>query len=168
MSAVMNLIAIRHGETEWNVIGREMGQLDSPLTKRGLDQAEAIARRLKDETFEVLYCSDLGRAIQTADIIAAATGVEAKTHVGLRGRHMGIFQGLTKQEIKEITEKFPVEYSDYRRIGHTYQIPDGESGQQRLERSVRVLSEIGQTHSDQTVVVITHGGYLMGFFEHVL
>ena len=161
----MRLIAIRHGETEWNVQGREMGQLDSPLTPRGRRQAQAIADRLSREYFSALYCSDLGRAVETAEIVAAASGVRAVVNIGLRERHMGIFQGLTKAEM---AQRYPSEYSAYRRLGHSYQIPNGESGQQRLDRSVRVFSALASEHVEGTIIAITHGGFLMGFFEHVL
>lgn len=161
----MKLIALRHGETEWNVQNREMGQLDSPLTDRGVLQAHPVANRLSRYRFDALYCSDLGRAIRTAQIISAATGVEPLFDAGLRERNMGIFQGLTKAEM--IT-KFPQEYSQYRQVGHTFRIPQGESAEERLTRSVKVLTEIATRHLHQTVVVVTHGGFLMGFFEHVL
>jgi lipoprotein-releasing system permease protein len=59
----MLLITVRHGETEWNVSGREMGHLDSPLTALGRSQAEAIARRLSALSIDALYSSDLGRAL---------------------------------------------------------------------------------------------------------
>jgi broad specificity phosphatase PhoE len=161
----MKLIAIRHGETEWNAQGREMGQLDSPLTARGVEQAQAIAHRLRRVQFSVLYTSDLGRSLQTAHIIAASCGKEVTVDVGLRERHMGIFQGLT---VSEMREKFPQERQDYERIGFEYVIPGGESARQRLERSVRVLTAIAGRHPTETVVAVTHGGFLMGFFEFVL
>ena len=161
----MKLIAIRHGETEWNVQKREMGQLDSPLTERGIHQAQAIATRLSRCRIDALYSSDLGRAVRTARIISSAIGIEPLIDTGLRERNMGIFQGLTKAEM---TEQFPLQYAEYRRVGHTFRIPEGESGEDRLVRSVQVLSEIAARHVNQTVVVVTHGGFLMGFFEHVL
>jgi broad specificity phosphatase PhoE len=161
----MKLIAVRHGETEWNVEGREMGQLDSPLTRRGILQAKALATRIRVIRFAALYCSDLGRAVSTAEIIASATGHAPTQDAGLRERHMGIFQGLTKSEM---SAQFPLEYSQYRKIGHTFRIPQGESGEDRLARSVRVLTEIAMRHAGQTVVAVTHGGFLMGFFESVL
>lgn len=161
----MKLVAIRHGETEWNIEGREMGQLDSSLTQRGIEQAKALAKRLRRERISAMYTSDLGRAMQTAEIISSATGVAVSVDIGLRERHMGVFQGLTKAEM---AERFPTEYEDYRRIGHTYRIPQGESGEERLERSIRVLTEIAERHTKKTVVAVTHGGFLMGFFEHVL
>lgn len=161
----MRLIAIRHGETVWNVEGRMQGHLDSTLTARGSQQARALAERLRRESFSVLYSSDLGRAVQTAEAISLATRVPISQEAGLRERNMGIFEGLTREEV---AQRFPVEYSDYRRLGHGYRIPTGESGQDRLERSVRVLTAIADRHPDETVVVVTHGGFLMGFLEHVL
>ncbi|QIF03390.1 histidine phosphatase family protein [Roseimicrobium sp. ORNL1] len=161
----MKLILVRHGETEWNVQGREMGQLDSPLTARGLQQAEALAARLSSCRLHSLYCSDLGRALHTATLIAASCGVESIKDVALRERHMGILQGLTPTEM---ASQHPEVYAEYRRSPHTYEIPEGESGQQRQDRSVKALTEIAQRHPSLTVAVVTHGGFLMGFFEHVL
>lgn len=161
----MKLIAVRHGETEWNRERRDMGQLDSPLTTRGVRQAEALAARLEHVPIDALYTSDLGRAVATARIIAEATGVEPIIDARLRERHLGIFQGLTKDEA---ASRFPAEYGDYRRLGHYYQIPGGESGEQRTERSVAALTEIAERHNAGTILVVTHGSFLMGFFEHVL
>src|SRR3989442_972756 len=121
----MKLIAIRHGETEWNAQGREMGQLDSALTERGIQQARLVA----------------GRMNQAA------------------------FQALT---LAEMRERFPKERAEFERGDPDYVIPGGESARQRLERSAQVLGSIAERHSNQIVVVVTHGGFLMGFFEFVL
>jgi 2,3-bisphosphoglycerate-dependent phosphoglycerate mutase len=161
----MRIIAIRHGETEWNAAGREQGQLDSPLTPRGLQQAAAIAERMKRYTFAALYSSDLGRALQTAEIVAKATGSSIAVDTGLRERNTGIFQGMTKEQM---AERYASEYAAYSADPYGYEIPGGESGVQRSERSVRVFNALADRHADDTIVVITHGGFLMGFFEHVL
>jgi 2,3-bisphosphoglycerate-dependent phosphoglycerate mutase len=161
----MRIIAVRHGETEWNALGREQGQLDSPLTARGLKQAEAIAGRLRRVSFSALYSSDLGRALQTAEIVARATGARIEVDTGLRERHTGIFQGLTKEQM---AAQYPSEYSAYRADPYAYQVPGGESGQRRTERSVRLMNALADRHADETIVAITHGGFLIGFFEHVL
>jgi broad specificity phosphatase PhoE len=161
----MRVIAIRHGETEWNALGREQGQLDSPLTARGLKQAEAIAGRLRRVSFSALYSSDLGRALRTAQIVARATGARIEVDVGLRERHTGIFQGMTKEQM---VAQYPSEYSAYRSQPYAYQVPGGESGKQRTERSVRLMNALADRHADETIVAITHGGFLIGFFEHVL
>jgi len=161
----MKIIAIRHGETEWNALGREQGQLDSSLTARGLKQAEAIAERLRRVKFSALYSSDLGRARNTAEIVAKATGDKIETDAGLRERHTGIFQGLTNAQM---AAQYPREYSAYQSDPYAYQVPGGESGQQRTERSVRVMNALADRHASETIVIITHGGFLIGFFEHVL
>lgn len=161
----MRVIAIRHGETEWNALGREQGQLDSPLTARGLKQAEAIANRLKYVKFSAFYSSDLGRALSTAEIVAKATGARIEVDAGLRERHTGIFQGLTHEQM---AAQYPSEYAAYRADPYAYRVPNGESGQQRTERSVRLMNALADRHADETIAVITHGGFLIGFFEHVL
>lgn len=161
----MKLVIVRHGETEWNVESKVMGQLDSPLTPKGIQQAYAIADRLRRLSFTTFYSSDLGRAVQTAKIIAEVCGKKVIFDSELREWNMGIFQGLT---VSEMYEKFPQQRQDYERIGDEYVIPEGESLRQCRDRGCRVLNAIAERHLDETVVVVTHGCVLMGFFEMVL
>jgi 2,3-bisphosphoglycerate-dependent phosphoglycerate mutase len=161
----MKLIAVRHGETEWNAELREMGHLDSPLTPLGIQQAQALGHRLKNLGFDALYTSDLGRAVQTAEIIGRICDKPVQLNSSLRERHMGIFQGLTREEI---SEKYPEQMAAYERIGFLDLIPGGETAQERTDRSVRILTEIASRHPEQTVVVVTHGGFLTGFLGFVL
>ena len=58
MNASTELILIRHGETEWNLSGRWQGHADSPLSDRGIAQAEALGKRLKTADFDFFYSSD--------------------------------------------------------------------------------------------------------------
>lgn len=159
------LIIVRHGETEWNIRGIRQGHLDSVLTEKGVAQAKALAQRLARETFSALYCSDLGRAVQTAKEIAALTGHEIETDPRLRERHLGIFQGLSGEEIKA---KHPEEYKLHRTLGPNYVIPGGESVRQQVERNVSFLNELAARHQGEQVVVVTHGGVVSGFFRHTL
>jgi len=161
----MKLVIVRHGETEWNVQNKATGQLDSPLTPKGIRQAHAIADRLLRLSFTTLYSSDLGRAVQTANIIAEACGKKVIFDPQLREWNMGIFEGLT---VSEMHKKFPQDRQDYERIGFEYVIPEGESLRQCRDRSFRVLNAIAERHLDETVVVIAHGCVLMVFFEMVL
>src|SRR5437899_11865837 len=98
------VIIVRHGQTQWNLKLIRQGHLDSPLTERGIAQAKALGQRLAQEKFSALYSSDLGRAVQTAEMIANATGHNIITDARLRERHLGIFQGLNGDEIRE---RFP-------------------------------------------------------------
>ncbi len=157
------VIIFRHGETEWNLRLIRQGHPDSPLTERGLAQARALAERLTREKFTSLYSSDLGRAVQTAEKIANATGHSVITDPRLRERHLGIFQGLSGDEIRE---RFPEEYKLHRTVGPTYVIPGGESVEQQAARNIAFLTELGAKHVGETVVVVTHGGVLSGLFRH--
>src|SRR5471032_233005 len=82
---------IRHGETTWNADHRVQGQLESPLSARGLRQAEALAASLaaslQDEPFDALYASDLARARDTARKIAELSGAQLQLDERLRERH---------------------------------------------------------------------------------
>lgn len=159
------LIMVRHGQTEWNIAGIRQGHLDSRLTERGMAQAKALAQRLARERFAALYSSDLGRAVQTAAAIADLTGHEVVTDPRLRERHLGIFQGLNGNEI---LEKYPEERRMLRTLGPDYIIPGGESMKQQVERNVAYLNDLAHKHVGETIVVVTHGGVVSGFFRHTL
>jgi len=160
-----HLIIVRHGQTEWNIAGIRQGHLDSRLTGKGVAQANALGQRLAREKFAALYSSDLGRAVQTAMAIADRTGHEIITDPRLRERHLGIFQGLNAGEI---TEKYPEERRMLRTMGPGYIIPGGESMEQQVERNVSYLNELAHKHVGETIVVVTHGGVVSGFFRHTL
>ena len=159
------LIIVRHGQTEWNIKGIRQGHLDSPLTGRGLAQAKALGQRLAREKFSVLYSSDLGRALETAKEIVSVTGHQIVTDARLRERHLGIFQGLNADEINE---RYPEERRLMRTNGPGYVIPGGESMIQQVERNVAFLDSLAVRHAGETIVVVTHGGVVSGFFRHTL
>ncbi|HEY7716552.1 MAG TPA: histidine phosphatase family protein [Candidatus Binatia bacterium] len=160
-----HVIIVRHGQTEWNIAGVRQGHLDSALTEKGVAQASALAQRLARERFTALYSSDLGRAVQTAMAIADVTGHEIVTDPRLRERHLGIFQGLTAEEIMA---KYPQERTQFRTLGPDYVIPGGESMRQQVERNVAYLNALAAKHRGEQIVVVTHGGVVSGFFRHTL
>ena len=160
-----HVIIVRHGQTEWNIAGIRQGHLDSRLTSRGILQAKALGERLSREKFAAIYSSDLGRAVQTAMAIADVTGHEVITDPRLRERHLGIFQGLNGDQIQS---RYPEERRLLRSIGPDYMIPGGESMRQQVERNVGYLNELAEKHAGETVVVVTHGGVVSGFFRHTL
>jgi probable phosphoglycerate mutase len=150
----MSLITLaRHGETTWNAVRRVQGQLESPLSARGLEQAQALAQRLRHEKFEALYASDLSRAFDTARKIATLTGHGIVVDRRLRERHYGVFQNLTWDEIKQ---KFPDEYAEYKSRFPGVTIPGGESVEEFGQRVLEVLGEIAATHTH--ALVVAHGG----------
>lgn len=159
------LIAIRHGETEWNRIGRQQGHLDSSLTRHGIRQGKMIARHLKNDYFDCMYSSDLGRAAQTAGIIAKRLKLKPIMESGLRERNLGIMQGLT---VKEFKHRYPDEYKKYISDDPDYALPDGESVRQRHERTINTLKEIVDNNRDKKILAVMHGGNLDSLFRYVL
>jgi probable phosphoglycerate mutase len=89
----MALLLIRHGETPLNV-ARVLQPADTPLSARGVEQARALARRLSDMHVAAIISSDLPRARQTAELIAAATAAPIETSELLRERNFGDWRGL--------------------------------------------------------------------------
>ncbi len=159
------VIVVRHGETHWNIEGRRQGHLDSTLTEKGRAQAEALSERFTAESCNAIYSSDLGRAFDTARIIAERTGHEVVADSRLRERNLGIFQGLNGDEIRE---RFPVEYQEHRNGGADHAVPSGESFRQQTERNILCLEELAQRHAGEIIMVVTHGGVLSALFRHTL
>ncbi|WPB76625.1 histidine phosphatase family protein [Archangium violaceum] len=158
-------ILLRHGETEWNTLGRLQGHRNSALSAKGLRQADALAVRLASVPFQALYCSDLGRARETARRIAERTGHPVLEDGRLRERGLGILEGLTRDEAGQ---RHPEVFAEYAAGGPDFIIPGGESTSQRLRHAVECLEELGARHVGARVVVVTHGGVLSSLFRHCL
>jgi probable phosphoglycerate mutase len=165
MDMTTDLFFIRHGETEWNRAGRMQGHGDSPLTPLGRSQIQAIGRRLQVHQPEVLACSDLGRARQSAELLARMLQLEPEIWPDLRERNLGIFEGLT---LTEIENQHPGEFTRWRSNDADHVIPDGESLRQRTVRLIHCLDRLVATHSGRRVAAVTHGGLLDGMIRHVL
>lgn len=158
-----HLIAIRHGETEWNSEGRFQGHLNSVLNEEGASQAQALAERMMTERFDLLLSSDLGRALQTASAVAMRTGHEILVEPRLRERRMGIFQGLTPDEVQA---RYPEEYARFKSHDPDYVIPGGESMSQLYQRSVACFTDLAERYAGLTVAAVSHGGVLAMLYRH--
>jgi len=159
------LIIVRHGETQWNIEGRRQGHLDSPLTAQGRAQAEALARRFTTGSCSAVYSSDLGRAYDTARAIAENTGHQVVSDHRLRERHLGIFQGLDGDEIRD---RYEDEYEKHKAGGADYAVPGGESFNDQVSRNLHCLEELAERHAGNAIIVVTHGGVLSALFRHTL
>ncbi|HUU54742.1 MAG TPA: histidine phosphatase family protein [Armatimonadota bacterium] len=149
------LILVRHGETEWNLAGRIQGHSDSRLTARGAEQGRRAAERLAGLDISTVYASDLGRARETGEIIAAPHGLAVKTVQALRERCYGAFEGRTAEEIRgETPDVFERWLGDRQGLAP----PEGETQHELSERVMGALGEIAGAHPGETVVVATHGG----------
>lgn len=152
------ILAIRHGETAWNVDTRIQGHLDIALNETGLRQAQRLARALAArDPIAAIYSSDLQRAHQTAQAIAEATGAPLQTHVGLRERGFGVFEGKTYVEIEST---WPQE-SERWRLRHPDWAPQGgESLLQVRERVLHTLHALASRHPGEQIVLVAHGGVM--------
>jgi 2,3-bisphosphoglycerate-dependent phosphoglycerate mutase len=150
---VTTLILARHGETDWNRDGRFQGHADPPLNDRGRAQARDLAAALADEPIEAVYSSDLLRAHETAQIVAASKGLSVVVDPDLRERDVGAWSGLT---LPEIEERYPEELRAFRERRGSI----GESHDALSRRVVAAARRISDAHADGQVLVVTHGGAL--------
>jgi probable phosphoglycerate mutase len=148
------IIVVRHAETTWNRERRMQGTTDTKLSDTGRAQADALARRLADETFSALYSSDLSRARDTARVIARHSGRELRLDPRLRERRFGVFEGLTADEIRA---RYPEEYECFASRDPDYEVPGGESARGFMRRCLGCLAEIAERHEGGEIVVVTHG-----------
>jgi broad specificity phosphatase PhoE len=136
---VTTLLLVRHGETDWNAVGRLQGHTDRPLSDFGRRQAEQLAAELEGEELEAIYSSDLARARETAEVVGERLGLPVVLDPDLREKDWGSWEGLTA------VERDRVEFV-------------GESTQAHEERILGALRRIAERHPDGRVLVLTHGG----------
>ena len=151
------IVAIRHGETAWNVDTRIQGQLDIPLNDTGRWQARRLGQAVAEEGIAAIYASDLLRAYDTARAVADSTGCEIVTEVGLRERHFGEFEGHTW---KEIEKRWPEGSERWRRRDLDFAPAGGESLREFYERSVATATRLASAHPGQTIAFVAHGGVM--------
>lgn len=149
----MELILIRHGQTEWNATGRWQGQADPPLNEVGRAQASRTALELRDQNIDVLISSDLLRAQQTAEIVAAALNLDVRLEPRLREVHLGDWQGLYSDEIRT---RWPERMQQWIDTPLATTAPNGESIVQLAERVLAAVNDLTQQHAQQRVGIVAH------------
>jgi probable phosphoglycerate mutase len=148
---------IRHGETAWNAEKRIQGQLDIPLNATGHRQAQAMAEAIAHEPFAAIYSSGLGRARQTAEAAAQRLRLPIQFRAELRERHFGIFQNHTAAEA---AQRYPESFAKHTLRDPDYDYEGGESLRVFAARVEAGLRAIAHEHTDQQVLIVTHGGVL--------
>ena len=151
------IIAIRHGETSWNVDTRIQGHLDIPLSANGRWQAERLASALKDEPLAAIYASDLTRAWETAQYLGRVQGLEVIKEVGLRERGFGDFQGKTFAEIEAL---LPDQSLRWRQRDPDFSPAGGESLVALRSRVISAAQRLAALHPGQLIAMVGHGGVM--------
>lgn len=165
------LVLLRHGQTDWNVAGRFQGQLDVGLNDVGRAQAEAAATAVQALAPDVVYSSNLSRALDTARLVTRTTGLEVNADERLQEINVGTWGGLTGTEMADREPGFAAALrngTDFRRS------PQGETADEVGTRMRLALTDIVGRHEGSTILVVSHGlairmacGYLLGWdFAH--
>ena len=136
---------VRHGQTNWNILGKTQGHGNSDLTEKGIDQAKDLADAMVKYPIDYIYSSDLGRAVQTAEIIADKFDKEVIATPSLREMGFGEWEGLL---IKEIQEKYGDVYKTWRNEPHLAEIPGGET--------LHIIKERTDKYDGKHIVLVTH------------
>jgi len=153
------IVAVRHGETDWNASARIQGQRDIPLNAKGRWQAVREAHSLLSagEPLAAVYSSDLLRAHATAQAIAAAHGMEVVEDVRLRERSFGEYEGQTFDELEQ---RWPQETARWRARDAAWAPPGGETLQMLGERVRAGTNALARRHPGEQIVLVAHGGVL--------
>ncbi len=151
------IIAVRHGETAWNVDTRIQGHLDIPLNETGQWQAQQLAQALAGEPIDAIYASDLKRAFATGQAVAATTGAPITPEPALRERSFGHFQGRT---FAEIEAELPEDALRWRKRDPHYTPEGGESLVTLRERIEGIVFALAEKHLGEQVLMVAHGGVL--------
>ncbi|HQN04963.1 MAG TPA: histidine phosphatase family protein [Anaerolineaceae bacterium] len=145
---------VRHGQTDWNTEFRIQGSIDKSLNAIGIEQAHAIAKKLKDTHFDAIYSSPAKRAYQTASAIAQQLGLTIRTDKRLKEISLGLWEGLTWQQVQE---RYPEMFLK-RKADPVHFAPEGaETYGDLARRMVQAANEIALSHPGERVLVVSHG-----------
>jgi alpha-ribazole phosphatase len=162
---MLELILVRHGETDSNKKGTYLGWTDAPLNETGLSQAHIAAEKLKDTRIDRIYASPLQRAMKTAEIINEFHSLQIAAAEELKERNFGSWDDLTH---KDILCRYPAEYEAWTRDWIHYCMEGGESSIQAYERITCFIDEMVKTNDSGTFLIITHLGCIRKIVAYLL
>ena len=168
----LKLYIVRHGETEWNVIKRFQGQLNTPLTEKGMEKLRETGKNLENVLFEEVYTSELERTVNSAEIILSENRgyknkkLKLKKLAELNEVYFGVWQGLTYEEV---FLKYPEEGNNYFYNVKNYNAEnvEAEKLEDALERFLKGINKILDSHELGNILVVTHGTVFEMFMNYV-
>ena len=162
----MKFFVVRHGETEWNKLGRFQGHTDISLNDRGLSQARETAVASEDWGYTAIYSSPLVRTVQVAEEIAKVTPMLVSQEPGLKELSLGDLEGVTGEEMRN---DWPDLFAAWRTEPEKMSMPNGESLGELRDRTWQVILDIEQKHSsDDSIVVISHNFAIRSIVNELL
>ena len=154
---------VRHGQTAANAGNIMQGQTDILLDETGLLQADVVAARLKNLSFDLIYSSDLSRALVTAQKIAADREIIVTPQ--LREWHLGHWQGKSRDDIKTM---YSDEFSVYLADRPEFTVAGGESSLEFKTRAENFMRQLVLDHPGKKILCVSHGGFITKVFKYVL
>lgn len=161
---------VRHGQTEYNINNIMQGfTVDSPLTKKGQEQAERIGKELSHVHFDEVFSSDLTRAKRTAEIITLERKLAVKTTEALREQCYGKYEG---QPYEVIQSELKALLDEYERLNDGkkwhFQLEEGmETDAESLSRFITFIREISVAYPEKTILIVSHGDVIRYFLIHI-
>ena len=153
LQCAARVFVARHGEAEYE--SDLLSDAGGSLTTLGRDQARVLAESLAGERIARVWTSDMSRAVQTGEIVAARLGVDVVVRRGLREFGVGDAAGTTGDP-----DPFAATFAAWLDGDLAARIPGGESGTEVVERYEAVLDEIADAHRGESVLVVSHGGVM--------
>lgn len=159
------LYIVRHGETDWNAEGKTQGESDIPINNKGIKQAKALNKNLKDVKFNAVFSSDLVRAQRTAEIIAMERKLAVKTSYLLRERRYGKLDGTPYHMMQE----FHRIWNNLSKKGRVRYRPYGgyETDEEVISRLITFIREVAAFYLGKTVLIVSHGGIIRTLLNHL-
>ncbi|MBR4904100.1 MAG: histidine phosphatase family protein [Selenomonadaceae bacterium] len=148
------IFLIRHGETEWNKIGKLQGSSDIKLLPEGIQQAHLLAEHAPFSNVHAIYSSDLERAVMTAEILAEKFGLSVIKERGLRETSFGEWEG---RFLSDLAKENPKGFEKFFTRPDKVQPPNGETFLQSQARIMNALDEIIADNDDKSIIVVSHG-----------
>ena len=159
------LIFIRHAEAEGNALRVFHGHYNSCLTEKGHKQADMTGKFLSETKIDKIYTSDLTRTYMTALHIAAYQGCEIEKNPGLREMFAGDWENRPFEELKSL---YPEIYEVWHDNTFSVRLPNGESGDELIERMGKTVDSIAKRHDGQRIAIVSHATAirsLRGYYE---
>ena len=155
----MKIYYVRHGQTDWNLAQKmQGGQTEKPLNETGIEQAKETGKELENVKYDIIICSPMHRAEQTAEIINQDRNVPIIVDERIRERKLGELEG------HDITEEMENTIWDY---DLNYNIPEGENLHDFEKRILDFFEDIKQKYAGKTVLVVAHGGIAKVIKSHL-
>jgi probable phosphoglycerate mutase len=152
----LEIVLIRHGQTDWNFAGRIQGHLDISLNAVGVAQAASLRRCPAITPLSAVYSSDLERAYRTAAQLVSKQQLILR-EARLRERHLGVLQGLTREEAMS---QQPQAWNAFSARALHAPLEGGESLMAFYQRVGGLLCDVASRHAGERIALVTHGGVL--------